>query len=127
VKIAEVKSRKVYYDGWCRWAYEVESEDLMKNHWDCFCFKAKTTTMAENAIPSVPEPAYISPMTYQSSNCKSDTGEIFISSLYAKQNNLLDTLSRASDSSNPLVWLRPYHLNQGTTIRLRDGVKITFV
>ena len=32
IKITEVEPRKVYYDGWRRWAYEVKSEDLMKNH-----------------------------------------------------------------------------------------------
>ncbi|RIA93210.1 hypothetical protein C1645_735688 [Glomus cerebriforme] len=42
VKITEVKLRKVYYDGWRRWGYEVESEDLMKNHWNYSCFKTKT-------------------------------------------------------------------------------------
>lgn len=25
-----------------RWGYEVESKDLMKNHWNCSCFKAET-------------------------------------------------------------------------------------
>ena len=33
VKITEVKPRKVYYNGWGRWAYEVKPEDLMKEHW----------------------------------------------------------------------------------------------
>ena len=39
VKITEVKPRKVYFNGLCRWGYEVESEDLMKNHWNCLCTK----------------------------------------------------------------------------------------
>ncbi|PKY58769.1 hypothetical protein RhiirA4_480956 [Rhizophagus irregularis] len=69
-------------------------------------------TIAENTIPSAPnfEPAYISPAkqeiipltSYQLSNCKSDTGEIFISSRYAKQ-------------------------PKGTTLRLKDGTLITIV
>src|SRR4051794_33200621 len=93
VKITEVEPRKVYYSGWGRWAHEVESEDLMKNHWNYSCFKTKSATM-----PSAPnfEPANISPVrqemvsptSYQLSNCKSNTSEIFISSRYAKQNNL---------------------------------------
>ena len=32
VKITEVEPRKEYYSGWGRWAYEIESEDLMKDH-----------------------------------------------------------------------------------------------
>ena len=32
VKITKVEPRKEYYNNWGRWAYEVESEDLMKNH-----------------------------------------------------------------------------------------------
>ncbi|CAG8748122.1 16641_t:CDS:1, partial [Dentiscutata heterogama] len=32
VRITEVKPRKVYFDGCHRWGYEVESQDLMKNH-----------------------------------------------------------------------------------------------
>jgi hypothetical protein len=63
VKITEVKSRKVYYDEWRRWGYEIKSEDLMKDHWDNSCFKAKTATIAKNTMPSAPnfEPACISP------------------------------------------------------------------
>ena len=59
-------------------------------------------TMAKNTIPSAPKfkPAYItntgqemiSPVLHQSSNCKSNTSEIFISSRYAKQNNLLPSI-----------------------------------
>jgi hypothetical protein len=71
------------------------------------------TTVVENTMPSAPifEPACISPTSYQSSNCKSNTGEIFISSRYAKQNNLLPSIN---------------HLNQ-PALRLRDRTKITFV
>src|SRR5436190_6720807 len=56
-------------------------------------------TVAENTMPSAPnfKPANIlparqemvSPISHQSSNSKSNTSEIFISSQYAKQNNLL--------------------------------------
>jgi secreted Zn-dependent insulinase-like peptidase len=71
-------------------------------------------TIAKNTMPSAPnfEPAcisitfdnqeVISPTSYQSSNCKSDTGEIFISSQYVKQ-------------------------PKGTVLRLRDGTLITIV
>ncbi|GET04379.1 hypothetical protein GLOIN_2v1834454 [Rhizophagus clarus] len=67
-------------------------------------------------MPSAPsfKPAYIpvtsgnqemvSPISHQSSNSKSNTSEIFISSWYAKQNNLLPSID---------------HLNQ-PTLRLRD-------
>jgi hypothetical protein len=79
------------------------------------------STIAENTMPSAPifEPAnisparqeMISPTSYQSSNCKSNTSEIFISSQYAKQNNLLPAIN---------------HLNQ-PALRLKDGTKITFI
>ncbi|CAB4480970.1 unnamed protein product [Rhizophagus irregularis] len=71
-------------------------------------------TIAENTMPSAPkfEPAcisvtsgnqkMISPTSYQSSNCKSDIGEIFISSQYAKQ-------------------------PKGTALRLRNGTLIMIV
>src|SRR5581483_4178706 len=82
VKITEVEPRKEYYSGWGRWAYKVESEDLMKNHWNYSCFKAKTTTMAENTIPSAPDlnpfrvsptrQEMIPPTSYQSSNWPRD-------------------------------------------------------
>jgi len=78
-------------------------------------------TVAKNTMPSASnfEPACISPArqemvsptSYQSSNCKSNTIEIFISSRYAKQNNLLPSIN---------------HLNQ-PTLRLKDGTKIMFV
>jgi len=66
-------------------------------------------TMVENTMPSAPnfEPAYIgqemiSPTSYQSSNCRSDTGKLFISSLHVKQ-------------------------PKGTVLRLGDGTEITVV
>ena len=42
VKIADVKPKKTYFDGWRRYGYEVKPEDLMKHHWDNECSKAKT-------------------------------------------------------------------------------------
>ena len=81
----------------------------------------KQVTIAENTMPSAPnfEPAcisparqeMISPTSYQSLNCKSNTSEIFISSRYAKQNNLLPSIN---------------NLNQ-PVLALKDGTKITFV
>ncbi len=69
-------------------------------------------TIAENTMPSAPnfEPTCISParqemvspISHQSSNYKSDTGELFISSQYAKQ-------------------------PKGTMLRLRDGRVLTVV
>ena len=118
VKITKVEPKKEYYSSWGRWVYEVESKDLMKNHWNYSCFKAETTTMAENTIPSAPnfEPACISPTrqemilptSYQSSGLKGITSDIFILSQYAKQNNLLPS-------------------TKGTVLRLRDGTKVTIV
>ncbi|GBC44618.2 hypothetical protein GLOIN_2v1874483 [Rhizophagus irregularis DAOM 181602=DAOM 197198] len=89
VKITEVEPRKVYYSGWGRWAYEVESEDLMKNHWNYSCFKAKTATIAKNTMSSAPnfEPTCISPTSYHSSGpsqrCSEPgvTSKVFMSSL----------------------------------------------
>ena len=49
VKITDVKPRKVYWNGWRRWGYEIESEDLMKNHWDNDCPKAKAKTQDGSA------------------------------------------------------------------------------
>ncbi|UZO09703.1 uncharacterized protein OCT59_029918 [Rhizophagus irregularis] len=82
---------------------------------------------AKDIMPNAPnfEPAYILPTrqetilptSYQSSSPSQRrseqgiTSEIFISSRYAKQNNLLPSID---------------HLNQ-PALRLRDGTKITFV
>ncbi|GBB87105.1 hypothetical protein RclHR1_18300007 [Rhizophagus clarus] len=75
-------------------------------------YKQVKMTMAENTMPSAPNfelacisPArqkVISPTSYQSSNYKSNIGELFISSRYAKQ-------------------------PKGTTLRLRDGTKVMIV
>ncbi|RIA84912.1 hypothetical protein C1645_831569 [Glomus cerebriforme] len=118
VKITEIEPKKEYYSGWRRWVYEVESKDLMKNHRNYSCFKAETAIIATNTMPSAPkfEPACISPArqeiilptSYQSSNCKSNTSEIFILSQYAKQNNLLSS-------------------TKGTVLKLRNGTKVTIV
>ncbi|RIA97820.1 hypothetical protein C1645_813533 [Glomus cerebriforme] len=42
VKITDVKPKKTYFSGWCRYGYEVKPEDLMKLHLDNECSKAKT-------------------------------------------------------------------------------------
>jgi hypothetical protein len=81
----------------------------------------KIYAQSKVSIPTAPnfEPAYIpparqemvSPTSYQSSAPNETISEIFISSRYAKQNNLLPSID---------------HLNQ-PALRLRDGTKITFV
>ncbi|RGB23184.1 hypothetical protein C1646_774898 [Rhizophagus diaphanus] len=83
-------------------------------------YKQVKMTMAENTMSYAPkfEPAYISPTrqemilptSYQSSAPNETISEIFISSQYAKQNNLLPSID---------------HLNQ-PALRLRDNTKITF-
>ncbi|GES90607.1 hypothetical protein GLOIN_2v1707112 [Rhizophagus clarus] len=100
------------------------SYDLDARLTDYETYAQSKATMAKNTIPSAPkfEPAYItntgqemiSPVLHQSSNCKSNTSEIFISSRYTKQNNLLPSID---------------HLNQNgvPALRLKDGTKITFI
>ncbi|PKB92657.1 hypothetical protein RhiirA5_443882, partial [Rhizophagus irregularis] len=86
--------------------------------------QVKTTIVENTMMPSAPnfEPAYIppsgqemvSPISRQSSNSKSNISEIFISSRYAKQNNLLPSIDHLNRNGVP-------------ALRLRDGTKITFV
>jgi hypothetical protein len=120
IKIAEVKPRKVYYSGW---VYEVKSEDLIKNHWDNLCFKTNKHKEAHLLASSKSEilrekssdrrgvlyPEKNTPDSLPQFD-RTNGSEIFISSIYAKQNNL-------------------NHLNQpkGTALRLRDGTVIKFV
>jgi hypothetical protein len=90
-------------------------------------YKQDKMTIAENIMPSAPsfKPDYISPTrqetilptSYQSSSPSQRrseqgiTSEIFISSRYAKQNNLLLSINNHNQPA----------------LRLRDGTKITFV
>ncbi|GES96036.1 hypothetical protein GLOIN_2v1834454 [Rhizophagus clarus] len=86
--------------------------------------QVKTTIVENTMMPSAPnfEPAYIppsgqemvSPISRQSSNSKSNISEIFISSRYAKQNNLLPSIDHLNRNRVPVL-------------RLSDGTKITFV
>ncbi len=79
------------------------------------------TTVAKNTMPNISnfESAYISPTKqemisltfYQLLDLKGIISEIFISSRYAKQNNLLPSIN---------------YLNQ-PALRLRDRTKITIV
>ena len=81
-------------------------------------YRQVKVTMVKDTMPSASnfEPACISPVrqemvspnSYQSSNYKSDTGELFISSQYAKQNNLLPS-------------------TKGTVLKLSDGIKVMIV
>ncbi|CAB4459881.1 unnamed protein product [Rhizophagus irregularis] len=93
-------------------------------------YRQVKATMAKNTMPSAPDlnpfrvsPArqeMILPTSYQSSNWprgathRSNTSEIFISSRYAKQNNLLPSIDHLNRNGVP-------------ALRLRDGTKITFV
>src|SRR3989337_1751581 len=87
------------------------SYDTRSLSYEDYYAQAKAT-IAENTIPSAPKfesacisPArqeMVSPISHQSSNYKSDTGELFISSQYIKQ-------------------------PKGTMLRLGDGTEITVV
>jgi hypothetical protein len=125
IKITEVEPRKVYYDGWRRGGYEVKSEDLMKHHWDNSCFKtnkhkeayllasSKSEILCEKSSDRrgvlYPEKNTL-PQDSLPQFDRTSGSEIFISSIYAKQNNL-------------------NHLNQpkGIMLRLKDGTKVTIV
>ncbi|GES96465.1 hypothetical protein GLOIN_2v986619 [Rhizophagus clarus] len=120
VKIPDVKPKKTYFDGWRRYGYEIKPEDLMKHHWNNSCFKtnkhieafllarSKSEILCEKSSDQkgILYPEKITP----DSLFPRQTGEIFISSLYTKQNNL-------------------NHLNQpkGTMLKLGDGTKVTIV
>jgi hypothetical protein len=128
VKIPDVKPEKTYFDGWRRYGYEIKPEDLMKYHWDNECFKINKHI---EAFLKGPAPSHINSkpenipgenkrnfFEIESSSPPADQqikrgskSELFISSIYAKQNNLFP------------------HLNQykGSTLRLRDGTVIMFV
>jgi hypothetical protein len=86
VKITKVEPRKEYYSGWGRWAYEVVSEDLMKDHWNNSCSKViiPSTPNFEPACISPARKEMVSPTSYQPSNCKSNTSEIFYLILICK-------------------------------------------
>src|SRR3954447_21206977 len=97
----------------------------MKDHWNNSCSSQRR--QGKVIIPSTPnfEPAcisptiqeMISPISYQSSGPsqrrseQGTTSKIFISSLYAKQNNLLPSIN---------------HLNR-PVLKLDDGAEITIV
>ncbi|RIA87273.1 hypothetical protein C1645_828030 [Glomus cerebriforme] len=62
--VDDIKPKKTYFNGWCRYGYEVKSEDLMKYHWNNKCSKAKiengyaglilTPNKSKNIIPIKP-------------------------------------------------------------------------
>ncbi|GES92402.1 hypothetical protein GLOIN_2v1495193 [Rhizophagus clarus] len=104
----------------------LEKDKLASVSYDSDChsfnyeaYKQVKITMTENTMLSASnfEPACISvisgqemilPTFYQSSNYKSNISKIFISSQYAKQNNLL-----------------PF--TKDTVLRLRDEIKVTII
>jgi hypothetical protein len=129
VEITDVKPKKTYFSGWRRYGYEIKPEDLMKHHWDNSCFKtnkhieailkrpahlltsSKSEILREKSSDrrGVLYPGKNTPDSLPQFD-RTSGSEIFISSIYAKQNNL-------------------NHLNQpkGTVLRLRDGTVITIV
>ena len=85
----------------------------MKYHWNNEYSKVTipSTSNFKSTCISPARQEMISPTSYQSSNYKSNISEIFISSQYAKQKNLLLFIN---------------YLNQ-FTLRLRDKTKIMIV
>ncbi|RIB22420.1 hypothetical protein C2G38_2173960 [Gigaspora rosea] len=124
VKITEVKPEKVYFNRYRKWGYEVESQDLMKNHWNYSCLEAKTEevplepnksySLTSSKVTTPPMQCSVSVPSSINTNRpgKGNTNKLFISSLFAKQINLVSS-----------------HLNlpKDTILRLRDGTEITIV
>ncbi|RGB28441.1 hypothetical protein C1646_819106 [Rhizophagus diaphanus] len=102
VEITDVKPKKTYFSGWRRYGYEIKPEDLMIHHWDNECFKVNKHIEAHLLARAKSEK-----LCEKSSDQKrvlypkntSDTGKLFISSLYIKQ-------------------------PKGTVLRLGDGTEI---
>ncbi|CAB4488985.1 unnamed protein product [Rhizophagus irregularis] len=93
VKITKVEPRKEYYSGW-------GDGPMSASNFEPACISITSGNQE-----------MVSPTSYQSSNCRSNTSEIFISSLYAKQNNLLPSIN---------------YLNR-PVLKLDDGTEITIV
>jgi hypothetical protein len=123
VEITDVKPKKTYFSGWRRYGYKIKPEDLMKHHWDNSCFKTnkhiEAHLLARSKLDILHEKSfdrkgilYPKKITLDSLSQfdRTSESEIFVSSIYAKQNNL-------------------NHLNhpKGTVLRLRDGTKVTIV
>ena len=124
----EAKINRLHLELFSQSTLHLEKDKLASVSYDSdYCstsyetYKQVKMTMAENTMSCAPkfEPAYISPTrqetilptSYQSSASNETISKIFISSQYAKQNNLLPSID---------------HLNQ-PALRLRDSTKITFI
>ncbi|CAG8749572.1 24950_t:CDS:1, partial [Cetraspora pellucida] len=124
VKITEVKPRKVYFDGYYKYGYKVKPKDLIKYYWDNKCFKAKTEevllepnklySLTSSKVTILSMQCSISALSSINTNRprKKNINKLFISSLFAKQINLL-----------------PSHLNllKDTILRLKDGTEIIII
>ncbi|GBB90073.1 hypothetical protein RclHR1_16970005 [Rhizophagus clarus] len=115
----EVKMKRLQLEFFSQSTLHSEKDKLASVSYDSDChltsyerYMQVKMTMAKNTMPSAPKfelacisPArqeMVSPISHQSSNYKSDTGELFISSQYAKQ-------------------------PKGTMLKLRDGRVLTVV
>ncbi|CAG8583197.1 7534_t:CDS:2, partial [Dentiscutata heterogama] len=56
VKITKVEPKKVYWNRWHRWGYEIKSEDLMQNHWNNECSKTKMQDGSTQPCSLTPPP-----------------------------------------------------------------------
>ncbi|PKY60066.1 hypothetical protein RhiirA4_483333 [Rhizophagus irregularis] len=127
-QVNEIKPTKTYHHGWYRFVELIEAKDIMQKHWDRECSdplsdfgRARVKQYSfdkfkENDLIGVYCNKLRPPLKYQDSerdepHLLTPSNELFISSLYAKQNNLLPSIN---------------HLNQ-PVLRLRDGTKITIV
>jgi hypothetical protein len=81
----------------------------MKNHLNYSYFKTEIIIIVKNIISNI-----FLPTSYQFLNCKSNISRLFISFLFAKQNNLLSSIN---------------YLNQpkGTILRLKNEIEITII
>ena len=109
-QVNEIKPTKTYHHGWYRFVELIEAKDMMQGHQDQEC----SDPLSDLGRIRVKQQAF-DKFKYRDSvrdepYSLTPPSEIFISSIYAKQNNL-------------------NHLNQpkGTVLRLGDGTKITIV
>src|SRR4051794_30544896 len=128
-QVNEIKPTKSYHHGWHRFIELIEAKGMMQEHWDQECSdplsdlgRARVKQQAfdkfkENDLIGVYCNKLRLPLKYWDSirdktHSLTPPNKLFISSRYAKQNNLL---------------LSTKHLNQpkGTVLRLKDGTEIT--
>ena len=119
-QVNEIKPTKTYHHGWRRFIELIETKDMMQEHWDQECSDPLSDLGCERVKQQAFDKSFFKNKFYQKetaftqqidkSKGLTSLNKLFISSLYAKQNNL-------------------NHLNQpkGTVLRLRDGTEITVV